>query len=148
MYLEFNLVHNFMLVRYAVLALIYVDIKDSSYYVWSLNVQHLGICWIVVPMTKWFIWVKLYSMNNFISFVFLSLLEFIILYWVVTEPIYHTTWSQLPEVCHPHCYLRVDFRCCNMRRGARLDFKDGGKLFLGNVGSHSLNSMTSHPRKP
>jgi len=60
MYLEFNLVHNFMLVRYAVLALIYVDIKDSSYYVWSLNVQHLGICWIVVPMTKWFIWVKLY----------------------------------------------------------------------------------------
>ena len=147
MYLVFILVHKVMLVRSAVLALICGDFKSSSYYVWSLNVQHLGICWFVVAITKWFICVKLYSMHNLISFMFLSLLEFIALYSVVTETIYHTTWGQLPEGCHIHCYLSMDFLCCNMRRRARFDFEDGGSVFLGNVGSHSMNCTTSHPRK-
>jgi len=78
---------------------------------------------------------------------FLSLLKFIALYWVVTEPINHTTRGQLPESCHLHRYLSMDFRFCNTRRGARFDFKDGGNVFLENVGSHSLNCTMSHPTK-
>jgi len=36
--------HTHIYIYIYILALIYVDFKGSSYYVWSLNVKYLGIC--------------------------------------------------------------------------------------------------------